>query len=96
MSRERDEAMQVLAETDWSGATVERERRPVSVIHSVRFPAEVSDRLEAEAERRGLTPSALVRELVEAGLSDVDDNTTVTVRVADLHRAIDRALHRAA
>jgi predicted DNA-binding protein len=96
MNRERDEAMQALADTDWTETAVERERRPVSVIHSVRFPAEVSERLEAEAERRGLTPSALVRELVEAGLSDINDDTTVTVRVADLHRAIDRALHRAA
>jgi predicted DNA-binding protein len=96
MSRERDEAIQALNETDWTSATVEHERRPVSVIHSVRFPSDVSDRLEAEARRRGLTPSALVRELVDAGLSDLDEDTTVTVRVADLHRAIDRALHRAA
>ena len=96
MSHKREEAMRALADTDWSGATVERERRPVSVIHSVRFPTDVSQRLEAEAERRGLTPSALVRELVEAGLSGADDDTTVTVRIADLHRAIDRALHRAA
>ncbi|MBO0879416.1 MAG: hypothetical protein J2P17_03390 [Mycobacterium sp.] len=96
MSHDRDEALRALADTDWTGATVERDRRPVSVIHSVRFPTETSERLEAEAERRGLTPSALVRELVEAGLSKVDDNTTVTVRVADLRHAIDQVLHRAA
>ena len=52
--------------------------------------------LEAEAQRRGLTPSALVRELVEAGLAPIADDATVTVRVADLHHAIDIALRRAA
>jgi predicted DNA-binding protein len=92
----RDEAMQALENTDWSGATVERERRPVSVIHSVRFPTELSERLEAEATRRGLTPSALIRDLVDAALTGTPDEATVTVRVADLHRAIDSALRRAA
>lgn len=85
----REDAMQALADTDWSGATVEREPRPVSVVHSVRLPTELSGRLEAEAQRRGLTPGALIRELVGAGLSGADDDAIVTVRVGDLHRAID-------
>ena len=85
-----------MAQTDWTGATVEREPRPVSVVHSVRFAAELSERLEAEAQRRGLTPSALVRELVETGLAPIAEDATVTVRISDLHHAIDAALRRAA
>jgi hypothetical protein len=92
----REEAMEALTQTDWTDATIEREQRPVSIVHSVRFPAELSQRLEAEAQRRGLTPSALVRELVEVGLNAAAGDAVVTVRVADLHRAIDVALHRAA
>lgn len=90
----REDAMKALAETDWSGATVDRDPRPVSVVHSARMPAELSERLEAEAQRRGLTPGALIRDLVTAGLSAANDDVTVTVRVADLHRVIDSLVHQ--
>lgn len=53
---------------DWRGATVDSEARPVMIVHSARIPAELSERLEAEAACRRLTPSALIRELVEEGL----------------------------
>ena len=92
----REDAERALNGTDWSGASVDRDARPVSVVHSVRFPAELSTRLEAEAHRQGVTPSVLIRELVSAALLAVEQDETVTVRVADLHRAIDRALRRAA
>lgn len=88
----RDEAMEVLAGTDWSGAVAEAPGRAATVVHSTRLPAAVSAQLEAEAARRGLTPSALVREYVEAGLTQlaVTGDATVTLRLADLHRAIDQ------
>jgi predicted DNA-binding protein len=91
----RADAERALADTDWTGATVERESRPVSVVHSVRLPVELSERVEAEASRQGVTPSALIRDLVATALAEEQDET-VTVRIADLHRAIDRALRRAA
>jgi hypothetical protein len=43
-----------------------------------------------------MTPSALIRELVQTGLVAIDEDATVTVRVADLRRAIDSVVHRAA
>jgi len=88
----RDEAMKALVSTDWSGAAVESVQRPATVVHSTRLPAALSLRLEAEASRRGVTPSALVREYVEAGLASlaVSGDATVTLRLADLHRAIDQ------
>ena len=92
----REDAERALASTDWTQATVEREPRPSSVVHSVRFPAELSRKLEAEAGRQGVTPSVLIRDLVAAALLAAEQDETVTVRVSDLHRAIDLALHRAA
>ena len=93
----REDALKALGDTDWSAAEVDQRRRPVSVVHSVRLPATLSERLEAEATRRGILPSNLIRELVEAGLAPaVSDDTTVTVRVADLRRAIDTVVQHAA
>ena len=88
----RDDAMKALASTDWSGATVESPARPSTVVHSTRLPGALSEQLEAEAARRNVTPSALIREYVEAGLTQLTANgdATVTVRLADLHRAIDQ------
>jgi hypothetical protein len=92
----REDAMRALASTDWSDATVERESRPVSVVHSVRLPADLSARLEAEAGRRNVTPGALIRELIDMGLTPIAGDAVVTIRLADLHRAIDTAVQRAA
>jgi hypothetical protein len=88
----RDDAMKALASTDWSGATVESPARPPTVVHSARLPVDLSEQLEAEAARRGVKPSALIREYVEAGLTQLSatGDATVTVRLADLHRAIDQ------
>ncbi|GAA3392978.1 ribbon-helix-helix domain-containing protein [Cryptosporangium minutisporangium] len=88
----RDDAMKALASADWSGAAVETVDRPSTVVHSTRLPAALSEQLEAEAARRNLTPSALIREYVEAGLTQLtaSGDATVTVRLADLHRAIDQ------
>ena len=40
--------------------------RPVGVVISTRFPSEVAEWLHAEAARRGVKTSAVVREAVEA------------------------------
>ena len=92
----RKDAERALTNSDWTGATVDRESAKVSVVHSVRFPAELSKRLEAEATRKGVTPSVLIRDLVAAALVAAEHDETVTVRIADLHRAIDLALQQAA
>jgi hypothetical protein len=92
----RDDAMRALDSTDWSGAAVPAEPRTVSFVYSVRLAAEVSDDLHAEADRRGLTPGGLIREFVTAGLRAASDDATVTLRVADLRRAIDTVVSLAA
>ena len=61
---------------------------------SVRFDRELLSRLAAEAERRGATPSQVVRDLVDRGLTALDNSPLV--RLADVHAAIDRAVRPAA
>jgi hypothetical protein len=92
-----DEVHTSLASRDWSGAEADRPRG-ATVVHSTRMSRQLTGRLFVEAERRGITPSELIREYVAAGLDAAADveTTTVTVRLADLHRAIDTAVRRAA
>jgi len=94
MSRaaERAAALATLNDQDWSGGEVDTEPRRVSVVHSARIPAELSAELEAEASRRGITPSKLIAELVAEGLRTQAARGVVTVRVADLYRAIDQVI----
>lgn len=89
-----DEAAAALDDRDWSGAKADDRPRSASVVQSVRFPRELTERLLAEAERRGVTPSEVIRDLVEQGLSGVDQSATV--RLADVHRVIDALAQRAA
>jgi hypothetical protein len=79
---------------DWSGAEVVTDRPRPKIVHSVRLPAEWSEALEAEAGRRGTTPSRLMQDYILAGLqSDVAaPEGTVTISRAALHQAIDAAL----
>jgi hypothetical protein len=73
-----DEAAAALEDRDWSGAElVDDKPRKVSFVHSVRLSAKLTDRLFAEAQRRGITPSEVLRELVEAGLDAADESATV-------------------
>jgi len=81
-------------ELDPSGADVERSRQ-AKVVHAARIPVQYSEALEAEATRRGITPSALICEFVIAGLRGLGDDTVVSVRASDLHRAIDQAIRAA-
>lgn len=89
-----DEASAGLEDRDWSSAQIDDRPRNVSVVQSVRFPRELTERLLAEATRRGCTPSEVIRDLVEAGLSTAEESPTV--RLADVRRAIDALARHAA
>ncbi|GAA3750385.1 hypothetical protein [Micromonospora maritima] len=100
MNREREEALKLSQEPiDLTGATVERERRPVKMSYSFRIRGEdeaLAIWLEDEADRRGITPNDLVRELAEearlrASQGDREDRV---VPVGELHRLIDRIAQR--
>ncbi|MEV0733410.1 hypothetical protein [Polymorphospora sp. NPDC050346] len=85
---------EALDSRDWSGAEVETNESRGSVVHSTRMSRDLTERLFAEAERRGIRPSVLVREYVEAGLAAAAGSETVTIRLDVLHRAIDTAVKR--
>jgi len=89
-----DESAAALENRDWSEARVDERPRAVSVVQSVRFSRDLTERLMVEAARRGVTPSEVIRDLVEAGLSNVDES--VTVRLADVRRVIEALAQRAA
>ena len=83
---------------DWSGGelVVPEPNRKVTVVHSTRLPAEYSDALEAEAARRGISPSKLMQLLVIAGLERETAGDVVTISRSKLHEAIDRFVANAA
>jgi predicted DNA-binding protein len=68
----------------------------VKVALTTRFPREVLERIAAEAQRRGTTPSDVVRDVVDRGLRALEDSPVVTIRLADAHAALDAAIHNAA
>lgn len=83
---------------DWTGAEVVTDRPRAKIVHSVRLPAEWSEALEAEADRRGTTPSRLMQDYILAGLQNdaAAPEGIVTISRAALHQAIDAALTNAA
>lgn len=79
-----------------AGATIEHRRSTAKVVISARVDPRDNDALLAEAERRQISPSVLVAELVAEGLRRREAAGTVAVNPADLHRALDAVLNRAA
>ncbi|QGN45966.1 hypothetical protein GKC29_03270 [Micromonospora sp. WMMC415] len=88
----RDEAIQAAQEPiDWSGAEVETTPRKVTMVYSTRLPDDLSRWLVEEASRRGTNPSVILRELVAEGKRAAAEDRMITVRLSDLHRAINHA-----
>lgn len=81
-------------EIDWTRP--EERDTTMAVSRSVRMAPQTFARLHAEADRRGIGVTTLMRELIETGLAALDEDRTVTMRLADLHRAIDVAATRQA
>ncbi|WP_129669917.1 hypothetical protein [Phytoactinopolyspora endophytica] len=89
-----DKANAALEDRNWSAAKVDTQPRKATVVHSVRMSRDLTERLLTEAERRGITPSEVIRDLVDAGLTTAERSTTV--RLADVHRAIDSLTQKTA
>jgi hypothetical protein len=93
------ELRQAMVGQDFTDGEVVGRAEQRSVVFSFRAPAEWSDEILAEMQRRGLdNPSQLMKALVREGLdrAAAGDDRVVTVRVGDLHRAIDLIVTRAA
>jgi hypothetical protein len=95
----RDELRRAMAEQDFTEGEVVTGHRPATVVFSFRAPAEWSEEILAEMQRRGLdNPSQLMKALLREGLDRASGSSArlVTVRVDDLHRAIDAIVARPA
>lgn len=95
----RDELRKAMADQDFSDGEVVAGERRVSVVFSFRAPAEWSDEILAEMQRRRLdNPSQLMKALLREGLdrAAAGHAGVVTVRLDDLHRAIDSVVTRRA
>ncbi|UWP79157.1 hypothetical protein [Dactylosporangium fulvum] len=90
----RDREQAAATPTDWAAAEVVTRPRRATVVHSTRVPADLSEALEAEAVRRGVTPSALIAEFVAEGLRRPEPD--VLVPLADVRRVIDSLASRTA
>ena len=61
------------------------------VSRSVRLPVDTYERVREAAEARGIGVTTLMRQWIEAGLTDLDDSATVSL--ADVRRAIAALAH---
>lgn len=89
-----DDSAAALEDRHWSGAQVDTRTAEPSIVQSVWMPRDLTERLFAEAALRGTTPSQVIRDLVEAGLNEADESTTV--RLADVRRVIESLASRSA
>jgi hypothetical protein len=64
------------------------------ISRSLRMPLSTYERLQDEAAARQVPITTLMRDLIEAGLADLDE--TATVPLADVRRALAALAHRAA
>ncbi len=85
-----DEARRALQERDWSGGEADTEAAAASIVFSARLKGELADWVAAEADRRRVNPSVVIRDAVAAARAAAAADETITVTRADLHRLIDR------
>ncbi|GAB1639637.1 hypothetical protein [Krasilnikovia sp. MM14-A1259] len=86
----RDELGAAMTQQDFTDGNVADAPRG-SAVFSFRAPAEWSQEILAEMQRRGLTnPSQLIKAIVREGLdrAAVGGDQVVTIRIDDLNRAI--------
>ncbi|MFU8849415.1 MULTISPECIES: hypothetical protein [Micromonospora] len=86
------------AAVDWTAGEVEHQPRPVKSVYSIRPGEELARWLEDEADRLGTDPGRYLKQLlVDArARAAAAEDPTVTVRLSELHRAIDQAAGLAA
>lgn len=89
----QEEAARLLHDRDWSKAQ-RAQPRPTSHIMSTRLDGETAVALTEEAHRRGISPSALIREYVKQGLASRDqagkEPVPKVVPLDELQAAIER------
>jgi len=90
MTTKTDEALRALEERDWGGGQVDNEPAGASIVFSARLKGDLADWVAAEADRRGVNPSTVIRDAVAAARATAAADEPITVTRGDLHRLIDR------
>jgi predicted DNA-binding protein len=83
----------LIAEGGEAGLPVPDTEGPM-VSRSLRLPLELDERLRGLAAARGVGATTLMRQMIEAGVVELDD--TAVVPLADVRRALAAIAHRAA
>jgi hypothetical protein len=91
MNQPTEDAVRALDDRDWAtGGSVEAVKNSASVVFSARLRGELADWVAAEADRRGVNPSEIIRDAVAVARAAAAANEPITVTRADLHRLIDK------
>lgn len=90
------EALAALNNRDWTNAEVVEAPRVAAPMVTVatRLPVDLVERLATEAQRRGITPSELLRQFAEDALQPVPEGAVVPL--VDALRAIESLARRSA
>ena len=93
MTNPMDESLAgILADGPEAGLPVPDTTEPM-VNRSLRISAATSRQLEAAATARGIGPAVLARQLIEAGLAELDAETAM-VPLAEVRRLLAELAHR--
>ncbi len=90
MATNPDEALRALQDRDWSGGEPDTGPVAASIVFSTRLKGELADWVAAEADRRGVSPSVVIRDSVAAASAAATADEPIKVTRGDLHRLIDR------
>jgi hypothetical protein len=86
----REEALRALESRDLTGAYIDDVKRSISIVYSVRVDQELSEWIAAESDRRGVSPSLIIRDALTEARTAAASDETVTLKLSDLHRAVNR------
>ncbi len=90
MATNTEDALRALQEQDWSDGQADTEPAAASIVFSARLKGELADWVAAEADRRGVNPSVVIRDAVAAARAAAVADEPITVTRGDLHRLINR------
>ena len=90
MPANNDEALRALQSPDWTDGHPDAEAGVPSLVFSVRLKDDLAAWVSAEADRRHVNPSVVIRDAIGTARAAAASDEQITVTRADLHRLIDR------
>jgi hypothetical protein len=90
MATKTDEALSALQDRDWRSGERDAAADSPSIVFSARLRGELADWVAAEADRRGVSPSVIIRDAVAAARAAAATDEQIVLTRGDLHRLIDQ------